>query len=593
MSSCGVHPRRRPSPPRATRLWRALTTTALAAVLASTMSAVPAQADEPVEVAAVVQDADGRVEVVRRKAANPRDGRRLAATWRGERGVLAAGVRAPLEALETSLDPMLDQQWGLARLQAHVVWQRQPGARPVVAVVDTGVDKAHPDLAGVVLPGVDLIASGDGGVDPHGHGTHVAGVASAVAGNGHGGAGLGQGVDVLPVRVLDASASGWDDVVAEGVLWAGQHGADVINLSLGSDARSPVLDAAIAHVLEQGSVVVAAAGNGGPYGAVFYPAATPGVLAVGATRPDDALASFSSTGPHLALVAPGVEILSTAPGGGYATRSGTSMAAPFVSAAAALLRSDAPDLDPAAVVHRLRATALDLGEPGDDAEYGSGLLDVVAARTDCAQQPDADADGVDDVCDAVDDMRADHPVSSYARSVVLAGISSGCSRRGLLLDFCPERLLTRAEAAVWLLRGTGVRAADLPPYDQQLADVPQTHPLATWMAELVRTGISAGCGRDDAARTLFCPSQAVTRQELAVLLLRAAGVASSSLAPYDGRYADVPTSHPYASWIGELGARGITSGCVSSSDGAAAFCPAAPVSRGQAAVLFARTFTLG
>ncbi len=360
-----------------------LLTPVLAALLA--LPAGAAVAAEPVdggavEVTAMVVGRDGRVTFARERAATPTRGRALARQWGQRADVVAAGVATRVRALGTP-DPLREQQWGLTRLAAETVWAGGDATGQVVAVVDTGVDATHPDLAGVVRSGIDLVGRGNGTTDPNGHGTHVAGVVAAVSGNGVGGAGLAQGASLLPVRALDSTGSGYDSDVAEGLVWAVDHGADVANLSLGGEDPSALLTAAIDYALSKGVTVVAAAGNLGADGdPVLYPAATPGVLAVAAVDSSLVRPSFSSTGAHLSLAAPGVGILSTVPGGGHQSWSGTSMAAPFVAAAAAVLSAGEPGLTPAQLGARLRATAGDLGEPGHDPLHGAGMVDLVAAR---------------------------------------------------------------------------------------------------------------------------------------------------------------------------------------------------------------------
>jgi hypothetical protein len=353
--------------------------TVLAAALALPAGAAVAAPSAPVEVTAVQRGLDGRLEFVTEHAPSRTRGHELAREMRSRSRVLAAEVATPVRAFAD--DPLRPQQWGLTRLRAEATWQQGPAAGVLVAVVDTGVDAGHPDLAGVTAPGVDLIDGGDGRVDPHGHGTHVAGVVAAAAGNGVGGAGLAQGARIMPVRALSADGGGYGSDVAKGITWAVDHGARVVNLSLGGDRPSALVTTAIQYALGRGVVVVAAAGNAGGGGdPVLYPAATAGVVAVGAADAEGRRPSWSSSGSHLAVAAPGVGILSTTPGGGYAAWDGTSMAAPFVSASAALLLADEPGLNPAGVRARLMATATDLEAPGHDSLTGAGLVDVVAAR---------------------------------------------------------------------------------------------------------------------------------------------------------------------------------------------------------------------
>lgn len=360
-------------------LTRALLVPALAAALLAPGSAAFADTAVPVEVTAAVRTADGRLAFVTEKASSRARGLELAQRMRARTRVVAASVAMPVRALAD--DPLRPRQWGLTTLAAEQTWAQGPAGGTLVAVIDTGVDATHPDLAGVTVPGLDLVGAGDGRTDLHGHGTHVAGVAAAVGGNGIGGAGLAQGARVLPVRALDADGSGYDSDVAKGIAWAVDSGAKVVNLSLGGPRQSSVLTASIDYALSKGAVVVAAAGNAGAAGdPVLYPAATRGVVAVGAVATDDSRPDWSSSGSHLAVAAPGVGILSTVPGGGHASWDGTSMAAPFVAAAAALVLSDEPALTPDAVRTRLMSTARDVGAPGFDNLTGAGVLDVVAAR---------------------------------------------------------------------------------------------------------------------------------------------------------------------------------------------------------------------
>lgn len=346
--------------------------------VSATLAAVPpVAADEPgVRVAALVRTGEGGLEVQTRRAGSLGQGRALADAWEDERGVVVADVEHGVHA--TAVDPLRAEQWGLDRLAAEPTWTRTTGRGVVVAVIDTGVQSDHPDLAGQVLPVIDVLdptATGGPATDLNGHGTHVAGVVAALSGNGTGGSGLAPDARVLPVRVLAADGSGRDSDVAAGVLKAVDAHADVLNLSLGGTTRSPVLSSAIGYAVAHGVVVVAAAGNDGAgTNPVEYPAAEPGVLGVGAVDVHDVLAPFSSTGSYVDLVAPGVQVLSTLKGSGYGWGSGTSMAAPFVSASAALLL--AAGVPRTEVADRLVASAQDLGAPGRDPSYGAGMVDV-------------------------------------------------------------------------------------------------------------------------------------------------------------------------------------------------------------------------
>ena len=365
---------------------RRLLVPALVAALLLPGSAAVADTAAPVQVTAAVRTAGGGLAFVTERASSRARGLELVQRMRSRAGVVAASVATPVRAFDD--DPLRSQQWGLTRLAAERTWAQGPAAGTLVAVLDSGVDAGHPELSAVTVPGVDLVERGDGRTDPNGHGTHVAGIVAAVGGDGVGGAGLAQGARVLPVRVLDADGYGYDSDVAEGIVWAVDHGAKVVNVSLGGERQSSLLTASIDYATSKGVVVVAAAGNEGAAGdPVLYPAASRGVVAVGAVGSDDVRPDWSSSGSHLALAAPGVDILSTIPGSGYESWSGTSMAAPFVASAAALLLTDEPTLTPAEVRARLMATARDLGAPGFDALTGAGMVDVLAARAVSRPEP--------------------------------------------------------------------------------------------------------------------------------------------------------------------------------------------------------------
>ncbi len=273
-------------------------------------------------------------------------------------------------------DPLVDRQYHLRTVHAFRSWDVGRGAGIVVAVVDTGVDGAHPDLRGRLVGGVDLVDRGTAPDDPNGHGTLVAGIVAATAGNGEGGAGGAPDAAIMPVRVLDATGEGSSDVVAEGIRWAADHGAHIINLSLAEVAgqqQSPSalitrdVEFAIRQAALKGVLVVAAAGNDGadrtPY-AEGVPA-----LVVGATDARDRV-WVESNRDEDTLFAPGVGIVSTYRGG-YAVADGTSFAAPVVAAGGALLR--ARGLSSAAARERLVDTARPIGTGVGRVDYAAAL----------------------------------------------------------------------------------------------------------------------------------------------------------------------------------------------------------------------------
>lgn len=277
-------------------------------------------------------------------------------------------------------DEIFAQQWNMAIIQAPDAWAITTGDPLVVAVLDTGVDAQHPDLVGKLVPGFNALAPNLAPVDDNGHGTGVAGLIGAAADNGIGIAGVCWGCQLMPVKVLNARGAGGDAGVAMGLRWAVDRGARVVNLSLGGGEDSRTLRDAVQYAVDRGVVIVAASGNERQEGnQPNYPAAYPNVIAVGATGQDDRVTDFSNTGDHLDLVAPGVNLWTTLPGGRYGRPSGTSFASPHVSGAAALILSLRPDLGWYDVRCILHATADDRGTPGRDPEYGWGRLNLARA----------------------------------------------------------------------------------------------------------------------------------------------------------------------------------------------------------------------
>jgi thermitase len=240
--------------------------------------------------------------------------------------------------------------WGLLKVQAPSAWDVTTGSASVaVAILDTGVDLSHPDLQGKIVSSVNFSSSATAS-DMYGHGTHVAGIAAAATNNGVGVAGIGYNSTLMNVKVLGDDGSGSYDAVANGIVWAADHGARVVNMSLGGAAPSTTLEGAVNYAWSKGVVVVAAAGNDSST-TQFYPAAYSNTIAVAATNADDTLASFSSRGDWVDVSAPGVSIFSTVPTGscplcassGYRYASGTSMASPFVAGLAALVTTRVTD----------------------------------------------------------------------------------------------------------------------------------------------------------------------------------------------------------------------------------------------------------
>ena len=283
-------------------------------------------------------------------------------------------------------DPMHEKQWNFRKIGAASGWRVGAGEGVTVAVIDTGVS-AVPDLEGTeLLPGATFVPGTRTADDDNGHGTHVAGTIAQTTHNGLGVAGLAPRATVLPIKALSGSGMGRSEWIASAIDEATDQGADIINLSLGG-SRSKVIEVAVDKAVAKGVLVVAAAGNSGREG-VGWPAAHPAVLGVSATGPTDDLAFYSSWGKGVVLSAPGGDMRQ--PGGGilqdtvtsgdhaFKELQGTSMASPHVAGAAAVLMG-AGATSGADARSLLEATAVDLGEPGPDARFGIGRIDLGAA----------------------------------------------------------------------------------------------------------------------------------------------------------------------------------------------------------------------
>jgi len=267
-------------------------------------------------------------------------------------------------------------QWNLPAIETQQGWQLSKGSKDVIiAVVDTGVQATHPDLQGKLLTGYNAITNGSTPDDDVGHGTHVAGIIGALVNNSEGVAGISWYNRILPVKALDNSGAGTTYSVAEGIIWAADNGAKVINLSLGNYADSQFLHDAIKYAYDRDIVLVSAAGNDNTE-RPGYPAAYPEVMAVAATNAYGEKASFSNYGDYIDVTAPGESIASTYPDNQYAALSGTSMASPHVAALAGLVRSLNPELSNTEVMKLMTDNAIDLGTPGQDKYYGWGQVDI-------------------------------------------------------------------------------------------------------------------------------------------------------------------------------------------------------------------------
>ncbi|MFF3939551.1 type VII secretion-associated serine protease mycosin [Streptomyces phaeofaciens] len=310
---------------------------------------------------------------------------------------LLAGSVALLPAAPAHADGIRGQQWALDALHTQEAWQTTKGKGITVAVLDTGVEADHPDLDGNVLTGKDMVGFGakEGDRSWARHGTAMA---SIVAGHGHGYAdgdgvmGIAPEAKILPVRVIledgdpqrAKARNTRGNALAEGIRWATDHGADVINLSLGDDSASahpePAEDEAVQYALKKGAVVVASAGNGGEKGDhISYPAAYPGVIAATAVDRYGTRASFSTRRWYATVSAPGVDVVIADPDHKYYQGWGTSAASAFVSGAVALIKAAHPGLTAAQIKKLLEDTARNAPEGGRDDSRGFGFIDPAAA----------------------------------------------------------------------------------------------------------------------------------------------------------------------------------------------------------------------
>jgi thermitase len=320
--------------------------------------------------------------------------------------VAAAKRHGPVKARAaqaSATDPRAGEQWALqgdAPMGIDTAWRQTTGADVTVAIIDSGVDLGHPDLAPNLwtntgeIPGNGTDDDGNGYVDDvhgydfvdndgtpqdaNGHGTHVAGIVGARGGNGIGGAGVAWQARLMAIRVLDGQARGTTAAVATGIRYAVDNGARIVNLSLAGPTSTPDLESAVSYARAHGVLIVAAAGNDGAdlSTSPTYPAVygEDNVLGIAATTRDGGLSSVSDYGPGADIAAPGEQILSTSAGGGYEWRTGTSMAAPEVAGALVLLAAARPDLDGDRLRDALLAGVRHTGLP-----VSAGALDIGAA----------------------------------------------------------------------------------------------------------------------------------------------------------------------------------------------------------------------
>ncbi|MBW3620288.1 MAG: S8 family serine peptidase [Actinobacteria bacterium] len=462
-------------------------------------------------------------------------------------------------------DPLFPSQRGLAIIDAPTGWLARTASALRIAVLDDGIDGHRADLAGRVVAGYDVVrrvslptgANSDLG----GHGTSVAGIIGARGNDGTGMAGTDWGAALIPVRVFDEAGCASSTDVAAGIRAATDLGAEVINLSLGGDRGSQVLDDAIAYAASRDVVVLAAAGNAGPTGEPMHPAVHPEVIAVGATTSDDTIAPYSNQGDHLELTAPGGSsgdgILTLLERDRYGGRIGTSFAVPFVAGAAALYRAEHPTATRTQVRSALAAAVVDLGADGRDPVFGHGRLDMAALLSDAGQT------SADDPCAGAppSGFTDVDPAGTHAASIdclVFLEVT-----RGLTDDrYGPEVAVTRGQMAGFLARLVRVAGGSLPTAnpDAFADDDGTTHEAS--IDALAAVGIVEGTASGG-----YRPHAEVNRAQMATFLARTyAHVAGATLPDGPDAFTD-DDGNPHEDNIDRVVAAGIAKGLADGSYG--------------------------
>lgn len=273
-------------------------------------------------------------------------------------------------------DPYFGSSWHLSKINAASAWDASTGSGVTVAILDTGVDAAHPDLSARIVPGWNFYDNNSNTSDVHGHGTAVAGAAAATMNNAVGVAAIAGQARIMPIRIADPNAYAYWSTVAQGLTWAADNGARVANISYVGVAGSSAVQSAAQYMKSKGGLVVVCAGNNNRDEGI---APTSTMIPVSATDENDQKTSFSSWGNFVAMSAPGINVWTTQRGGSYGQWWGTSIASPVTAGVVALMMARKPTLSATQIESLLYASAVDLGAAGRDAVFGHGRVDAAAA----------------------------------------------------------------------------------------------------------------------------------------------------------------------------------------------------------------------
>lgn len=493
---------------------------------------------------------------------------------------------ALVEQFETPTAPRYPDQWALPAVGAPEAWETRTGSDLPVAVIDDGIDASRAVLQGRVAAGHDTrfdrpLEAGETS-DRGGHGTAVAGVLAADGGAGVDLAGLDWSAELVPYRIFDAAGCGTDVEIAAALDRAAERGVAVANLSIGTTQDTHALRTATEHAEAEGMSVVAAAGNGKQTGnQAVYPAAYDSVIGVGAVTRGNELADYSNTGTSVHVVAPGGDGSETVEGdilvlgerGEMVPTSGTSFATPLVAGAAALARAEAEDPTPQAVARLLATSATDLGEPGQDDDFGHGLLDVgtLLTRTrrvlpTACPAGEVPSSGFNDLAGNVHRDRID--------CVVWHEIALGVTNT----RYDPEVAVTRDQMATFLARALAAAGHPLPqPTGQGFQDL-TGGPHDAAINQLAELGVVNGT-----TSTTYSPRQVVRRDQMASFLVRAYEEASISLAQPSVRSFDDIIGNVHADNIDKAAEAGFAQGI-----GDDRYAPERAVRRDQMATFIAR-----